>query len=602
MAGRTQDFSEFIGTPDALAVAISNRYLDYDKYRRVWIEEKKELRNYLFATDTSKTTNATLPWKNSTTTPKLTQLRDNLHANYMAALFPNDDWMLWEGDDEDAEAEDKRKVIAAYMKNKLRTSNFINIISAMVYDYIDYGNVFGTSEYVNETRTDEETGEVIPGYVGPKATRISPYDILINPTSSSIEYSPKIIRTIKSIGEVAADIKDHPEWGYLEKVFEGVVNTRRNFSGMSATDFNKTEGYQIDGFGNIVDYYNSGYIELLELHGDIYDMEKGELLKNRIITICDRQKIIRNIPNPSWRGNSIRHAGWRIRPDNLYAMGPLDNLVGMQYRIDHLENLKADVFDLIAHPVMKVKGFVEDFNYGPGEKVFVGEDGDVDMIRPDGTALNADMQIQLLENKMEEMAGAPRQAMGIRTPGEKTAFEVQTLDNAASRVFHNKVSYFERNFLEPLLNDMLELARRNMEISDVVRVVDDEFGAALFETITPEDLAARGKIRPVGARHFAARANQFQNLLNLLNSAVGQDPAVNVHISGVKTAQVIEELLDIEKFNLVQPNIRIAEQLDTQRMVNAGQQAMSNEAAASAEVQPTEEEIALAPAAEEEVI
>ena len=602
MAGRTQDFSEFIGTPDALAVAISNRYLDYDKYRRVWIEEKKELRNYLFATDTSKTTNATLPWKNSTTTPKLTQLRDNLHANYMAALFPNDDWMLWEGDDEDAEAEDKRKVIAAYMKNKLRTSNFINIISAMVYDFIDYGNVFGTSEYVNETRTDEETGEVIPGYVGPKATRISPYDILINPTSSSIEYSPKIIRTIKSIGEVAADIKDHPEWGYLEKVFEGVVNTRRNFSGMSATDFNKTEGYQIDGFGNIVDYYNSGYIELLELHGDIYDMEKGELLKNRIITICDRQKIIRNIPNPSWRGNSIRHAGWRIRPDNLYAMGPLDNLVGMQYRIDHLENLKADVFDLIAHPVMKVKGFVEDFNYGPGEKVFVGEDGDVDMIRPDGTALNADMQIQLLENKMEEMAGAPRQAMGIRTPGEKTAFEVQTLDNAASRVFHNKVSYFERNFLEPLLNDMLELARRNMEISDVVRVVDDEFGAALFETITPEDLAARGKIRPVGARHFAARANQFQNLLNLLNSAVGQDPAVNVHISGVKTAQVIEELLDIEKFNLVQPNIRIAEQLDTQRMVNAGQQAMSNEAAASAEVQPTEEEIALAPAAEEEVI
>ena len=602
MAGRTQDFSEFIGTPDALAVAISNKYLDYDKYRRVWVEEKKELRNYLFATDTSKTTNATLPWKNSTTTPKLTQLRDNLHANYMAALFPNDDWMLWEGDDEDAEAEDKRKVIAAYMKNKLRTSNFINIISAMVYDFIDYGNVFGTSEYVNETRTDEETGEVYPGYVGPKAVRISPYDILINPTASSIEYSPKIIRTIKSIGEVAADIKDHPEWGYLDKVFDGVVNTRRNFSGMSVNDFNKTEGYQIDGFGNIVDYYNSGYIELLELQGDIYDMEKGELLKNRIITICDRQKIIRNIPNPSWRGNSIRHAGWRLRPDNLYAMGPLDNLVGMQYRIDHLENLKADVFDLIAHPVMKVKGFVEDFNYGPGEKVFVGEDADVDMIRPDATALNADMQIQLLENKMEEMAGAPRQAMGIRTPGEKTAFEVKTLDNAASRVFHNKVAYFERNFLEPLLNDMLELSRRNMEISDVVRVVDDEFGAALFETITPEDLSARGKIRPVGARHFAARANQFQNLLNLMNSAVGQDTAVNVHISGVKTAQVIEELLDIEKFNLVQPNIRIAEQLDTQRMMNAGQQQMQQEAASMQETQPTEEEIALAPPEEEEVI
>ena len=589
MAGRTQDFSEFIGTPDALANAIANRFLDYEKYRRSWVEEKKELRNYLFATDTTRTTNATLPWKNSTTTPKLTQLRDNLHANYMAALFPNDEWLLFEGDDEDSEAEEKRKVISSYMMNKLRTSNFINTVSSMIYDYIDYGNVFATSEYVNETQIDEDTGEVLPGYVGPKAIRISPYDILINPTAQNIEYSPKLLRTIKSLGELAADIQDHPEKGYLTKVFDGVINTRRNFQGMSATDFHKSEGYEIDGFSNIIDYYNSGYIEILELHGDIYDIETETLLKNRIITIVDRQRVIRNVRNPSYRGNSIRHAGWRLRPDNLYAMGPLDNLVGMQYRIDHLENLKADVFDLIAHPVMKVKGFVEDFNYGPGEKVFVGEDGDVDMIRPDTTALNADMQIQILENKMEEMAGAPRQAMGIRTPGEKTAFEVQTLDNAASRVFQNKVAYFERNFLEPLLNDMLELARRNMEISDVVRVVDDEFGAALFETITPEDLAARGKIRPVGARHFAAKANQFQNLLNLLNSAVGQDPAVNVHISGIKLATVVEELLNIEKFNLVQPNIRVAEQLETQRMMNAGQQTLNQEEAISEEGVEAEE-------------
>lgn len=49
----------------------------------------------------------------------------------------------------------------------------------------------------------------------------------------------------------------------------------------------------------------------------------------------------------NWLGKtSIVHAGWRYRPDNLWAMGPLDNIVGMQYRIDHLENLKADAMDL----------------------------------------------------------------------------------------------------------------------------------------------------------------------------------------------------------------------------------------------------------------
>ena len=583
MAGRTLDFAEYIGTPDVLANAIGNKYLEWANQRRSWVEDKKELRNYVFATDTTKTSNATLPWKNSTTTPKLCQIRDNLHANYMAALFPNDDWLLWEGDDEDAEAEEKRKVISSYIKNKLRYGNFINIVSTMVYDFIDYGNVIGTTEYVNETRIDEETGEVYPGYVGPRAVRLSPYDVLINPVATSIDNSPKLIRYIKSLGEVAADIEDHPEMGYLAEVFNDIVTVRQNVSGLSTHDVDKAEGFTIDGFGSIFEYYQSDYVELLEFHGDIYDTSTKTLLKNRIITIADRQRVIRNVANPSWRGQSIRHAGWRLRPDNLYAMGPLDNLVGMQYRIDHLENLKADVFDMIAHPIAKVQGFVEDFSFGPGEKIYVGEDGNVEFMRPDTTALNADTQIAILENKMEEMAGAPRQAMGIRTPGEKTAFEVQTLDNASSRVFMNKVSYFERNFLEPLINDMLELARRNMEISDVVRVVDDEFGAALFETITPEDLAARGKIRPIGARHFAQRANQFQNMLNLLNSAVGQDPAINVHISGIKTAQVIEELLNIEKFNLVQPNIRVAEQLETQRMMNAGQGSLDEEQAALGE-------------------
>ena len=72
-------------------------------YNQWWIQrnskeaEWRELRNYLFATDTTSTSNSTLPWKNKTTLPKLTQIRDNLHANYMDALFPNEDWMKWEG-------------------------------------------------------------------------------------------------------------------------------------------------------------------------------------------------------------------------------------------------------------------------------------------------------------------------------------------------------------------------------------------------------------------------------------------------------------------------------------------------------------------------
>jgi hypothetical protein len=257
-------------------------------------------------------------------------------------------------------------------------------------------------------------------------------------------------------------------------------------------------------------------------------------------------------------------AGWRPRPDNLYAMGPLDNLVGMQYRIDHLENLKADVFDQIAYPVIKIRGDVEDFDFAPGARIYLGEEGDVGYLQPDATALQADLQIQLLENKMEEMAGAPRQAMGIRTPGEKTAFEVQSLQNSASRIFEHKTAHFERTFLEPILNAMLEVARRNMNMSDTIRVLDDATGAILFRSITKDDITAKGKLVPVGARHFAERARRVQNLTQLYQLKLA-DPTIAPHLSGKEMAKIMAE--ELGEPNLYGENISVIEQLETQQTV-----------------------------------
>src|SRR5690554_3331345 len=81
---------------DDYAAWITHIWTKYNNQRAEKINEWKELRNFLFATDTTTTTNSTLPWKNSTTVPKLCQIRDNLHSNYISALFPNDDWLRWQ--------------------------------------------------------------------------------------------------------------------------------------------------------------------------------------------------------------------------------------------------------------------------------------------------------------------------------------------------------------------------------------------------------------------------------------------------------------------------------------------------------------------------
>ena len=561
MAGETIELENIL-SPDNMAVQISERWREWSSLREKKIEEWKELRNYLYATDTRTTKNAMLPWSNSTTTPKLTQIMDNLHANYFATLFPQKTWFKFHAKSSEDNVKFKRNAIQAYMENKVDQSSFVNTASDILYDYIQYGNCFATVVW-EENYNVKEKDNLVVNYIGPRLVRISPFDICFNPTASSFEKSPKIIRSINTLGEIRKMIEEDPSKEYMRDVFTKMTNARASVRG-SDTQY-KADGFIADGFSSIQQYYESDYVEVLTFYGDYYDELTDKLYKDRVITIVDRAFVLSNEENESYLGHApIYHAGWRPRPDNLYAMGPLDNLVGMQYRIDHLENLKADVFDQIAYPILKIRGDVEDFDFAPATRIYMGEEGDVGYLAPDATALNADMQIRVLEDKMEEMAGAPRQAMGIRTAGEKTAFEVQTLQNAASRIFEHKTAHFERVFLEPVLNAMFEVSRRKMNLSDTLRVFDTATNSIIFQTITKDDITANGKIVPIGARHFAERARRVQSLTQLYQIKLS-DPSVAAHMSGKEFARILAE--ELGEPTLFSENIAVQEQLETQQEV-----------------------------------
>ena len=143
MAGRTFDINELL-VPDQLGVSISNRWTNWNNARQPKIAEWKELREYIFATDTTHTSNAKLPWSNKTVIPKLAQIRDNLFANYMATMFPKRDWLKWEGDSEEDEDKNKADAIQNYMVWVIERSDFKQEVGKLVADYIDYGNCFCT--------------------------------------------------------------------------------------------------------------------------------------------------------------------------------------------------------------------------------------------------------------------------------------------------------------------------------------------------------------------------------------------------------------------------------------------------------------------------
>jgi hypothetical protein len=556
---------------DQEAEFIAHTWFTYNSQRREKIELWKELRNYIFATDTRSTTNNKLPWKNSTTLPKLCQIRDNLHSNYISALFPNDDWLKWEAYSKEDAFKSKVTAIEAYMSNKTRESHFRTTASQLLYDFIDYGNAFATVDFEASYREDVN-GERIVNYIGPRLRRISPLDLVFNPLAPSFKDSFKIVRSIKTISELISMAEEEPDNMYLKNALEQRNKIKKHANAYGLEDFDKAEGMQIDGFGNYYDYLQSGHVEILEFWGDMYVEGSNTVEKGIVCTIVDRCWVIRKQAIPSWLGSApIYHVGWRTRPDNLWAMGPLDNLVGMQYRIDHLENLKADAMDLAVLPPLKIIGEVEEFVYGPGQEIHIDENGDVQELAKNAQwVIQSDNEIALLENRMEMYAGAPREAMGIRTPGEKTAFEVQQLQNAAGRIFQEKITTFEIELLEPVLNAMLEVSRRNLDSTDIVRVMDDDLGVQQFLSITRDDITASGKLRPIGARHFASQAQLMQNLVGIMNSPIAS--LLAPHTSSKQLAKVVEDVMGLSRFQLFKPNIAIFEQQETQRLLSQAQE------------------------------
>lgn len=577
MTGKVLELDDILDK-DILATRITEKWTEWDSLRTNKKADWEEVRRYIYATDTTQTTNSKLPWKNKTTIPKLCQIRDNLYSNYTATLFPQRKWLIWEANNADSNSIDKRDAITNYMNWVISQPSFKHEMDKIILDYIEYGNCFGTVEWIDQ-RVEVPAG-IQAGYVGPMVRRISPLDIVFNPTAENFESSPKIIRSIISIGELKemlerlSNDENRAEYEELWKYLKDIRNAAANYNG----DWIQRDNlFSMDGFTSFRGYLLSETVEVLTFYGDVYDSENDKFLKNHVITVVDRHKLIGKKPNPSFFGYPpIVHVAWRKKQDNLWGMGPLDNLVGMQYRIDHIENMKADIVDVVTYPVQKVKGFVEDYTWQPGEKIFVSEEGDVELVVPNVQPLQMDNELVFYSQTMEEMAGAPKEAMGFRTPGEKTKYEVQRLENAASRLFNNKIKQFEEQGEERLFNYMLELARRNMTGVNAIKVFDNEFKNTTFQELTVEDITGVGRIRPVAARHFAEQAELIQNLTNLTGSQLWA--SIQPHFSSIKLAQIVASIFNLDDFEVVIPYIALAEQADAQKQINALQQQIAMEA------------------------
>lgn len=565
---------------DRTADLLSNKFVTWSNSRVNWENTVKETHQYLYATSTNDIMNITRPWDNTTHIPKITQMRELLKTYYLDAIFNLPDYVEWEPYSASSATINQKNGLKALIKELLNRIKFKKTIEQLIEDYIDFGNCFATIQTVNETGIGL-LGEKESKYAGPKAFRIDPMSIYFDPTAINFQSAPKIIRTVMTLGELAAAIEDLPEEDYMKKAFQRAIKNRQTVKDLVAGGFTGKEVFvnddlNIAGFGNLSAYLCSDAVELLTFYGDLFDTDSNKLARNQKIVIMDRNIVLEQKEADC----PIFKCGWRDRKNTLWSMGPFDNVVGMQYMIDFLENKRADIFNFIANPVYKTIGDVEVPDYiRPGDIINCDRDADFVAIRPDTTALAADTYVDRYMAMIEEFVGMPREAMGFRTPGEKTAFEVQQLSTAGSRIFERQVHKFEDEMLEPLINYLLKMYIASNAGQVIMLPVKNQFGGVSYEEFNLSDIDVNGKFYAVGSRTYTEKARLAQTLMQLGNSGLYMDELVRNNLDPKVIAAALIDTTGLDKFdNILKENARVYAAAEMQSQVNYAQEGLDEQA------------------------
>ena len=478
MSGESLTFNSW-AQPNEKASSIVMKYQSWQGFRQENAASWSEIDAYRFATDTTSLPNDASAFDHTTHIPVIGEIHDDLEAILYSTILPHNDWLGWKPFDSEAATEDKRKKALSYIKNRHSLNGFRQSVRELIDDYIAYGNAFCQVVHCDETYQSEDG--IAVGYIGPKLYRISPYEIVFNPTAKTFKSSPKIIREVVSIGEFIKRSRTESNQ-YNKSTVDKVVERRGTYHLVDMVEQNENTQYVPDGFNSIESYMESGEVEILWFYGDVYDEESGELHEKRCVGVVDRFNVLFDFECANPR---IHHVGWNVKPDNLWAQSPLARIVGLNYQINHRENAKSDAIDKYIYPDRLYVGDVDEvYDDETGQtKYIAGEGGSVTDIAPDTTVLTFDSHIDRLTAQSRSAARLPPQLAGFRTPGEKTLGEVQSLNDGAFRGFIHKAEHFELELLEPVISDEIEIGRTFL--SNALEVDSQDEDGLSFLSITP---------------------------------------------------------------------------------------------------------------------
>jgi hypothetical protein len=141
---------------------------------------------------------------------------------------------------------------------------------------------------------------------------------------------------------------------------------------------------------------------------------------------------------------------------------------------------------------------------------------DLQPLYPANVTHTAVEALSYLTERRREAVGAMRTLQGTPMSYRTTATEVAEMKSEAlARIVVGAIN-IEEELVAPLLQRIIEYNHRFMGREKLVRISADDGAAAIFESITPRDLAGKYDYTPTGAKNFQQklqRRNDWQSFM-----------------------------------------------------------------------------------------
>lgn len=371
-------------------------------------------------------------------------------------------------------------------------------------------------------------------YDGPVFETIDLFDFYPEPQAIDLLDGARIFRSVKTISEFRKD----PNYINKDKVEETNFPSAEAFahSRLKNLGVGQPSYEPIQEFPTEKAKKRSDFVELLECETKWWN-EKTERLEEWLLTVANREVIVRDEPKPYWNVETLYVRGtWIPILNEFYGIGIPELSESLQEELNDKRNQRIDNVNQILQPIfMYEEGSVDPriirtFERKPGGKLRLRPGGILATkwdVAPDVTA-SATTECLNLEKDIEEITGAVRQIAPASAPGEqihRTAHGLMLLQSMANERIKLPLKILEKMVLEPIWEKFFEL---NLQfLHPGYKILNPE---GTEEVYTPEDFLGDYEFRAKGSTYAIDQQIKLMNLMRFFEALKGI-PAGETHIN-----------------------------------------------------------------------